>query len=149
MFALFSTVVLAFVLQQAAPSSSAPPAARQSRHTGDARKMTLVLPHALRKGDTAWLLVRVGTIGHNQINLTTQDGHSLGTISPFGARSGQAVGIYPIPVPSEDFHDRRLALSFSVMEAGGTQRAPTNEEIKSVRLVIRQFEEQPLNGVNP
>ncbi len=138
MLAFFPTLVFAFVGMQAAPSPSVPPATAQSRQNGDARKMTLVLPHALRNGETAWLLVKVGAIDHNQIRLTTQDGRSLGTISPFGVRSGQAAGTYTVPVPAEAFHDGRLALRISVVQSGRAPRAPTSEEVKGVRLVTRQ-----------
>jgi hypothetical protein len=136
MSVLALSVILAFVTPQAG-STPAPKA--QSQPAGDAREMTLVLPHALRKGETAWLLVAVGMIGHNQIQLTTQSGKDLGTISPFGIRSGQAAGTYTIPVPAEALSGRRLILRLSVPQADGLQRATTTEEVKSVRLVIQRF----------
>jgi hypothetical protein len=139
MVVLASTAVLAFVVLQAAPSASAPPPTAQSRQTGDAREMTLALPHALRRGETAWLLVEVGAIGHDQIQLMTQDGRPLGNLSPFGVRSGQAAGIYTVPVPAEALGDGRLALRLSVMQSGHAPRAPTTEEVKSLRLLIRRL----------
>jgi hypothetical protein len=138
MIALASTIVLAFVVLQAAPSASAPPPTAQSRQTGDAREIKLALPHALRKGETAWLLVEVGVIGHDQIRLMTQDGRPLGTISPSGVRSGQAAGTYTVPVPAEDLAGGRITLRLSVLQAGGAQRAPTTQEVKSVRLLVRR-----------
>jgi hypothetical protein len=143
MLSLFSTIVLTLVALQTAPSSSQPAATAQSQQAGNARKMTLVLPHSLREGEAAWLLVKVGDIGHKQIRLTTQDGRPLGTISPFAIRSGQAAGTYSIPVPAEDFHHERLALRLSMVEAGDAQRAPTKEELESVRLVIRPVQKAP------
>jgi len=139
MVVLASTAVLAFVVLQAAPSASTPPPTAQSRQTGDAREMTLALPHALRRGETAWLLVEVGAIGHDQIQLMTQDGRPLGNLSPFGMRSGQAAGIYTVPVPTEALGDGRLALRLSVMQSGHAPRAPTTEEVKSLRLLIRRL----------
>lgn len=139
MVVLASTAVLAFVVLQAAPSASTPPPTAQSRQTGDAREMTLALPHALRRGETAWLLVEVGAIGHDQIQLMTQDGRPLGNLSPFGVRSGQAAGIYTVPVPAEALGDGRLALRLSVMQSGHAPRAPTTEEVKSLRLLIRRL----------
>ena len=139
MVVLASTAVLAFVVLQAAPSASTPPPTAQSRQTGDAREMTLALPHALRRGETAWLLVEVGAIGHDQIQLMTQDGRPLGNLSPFGVRSGQAAGIYTVPVPTEALGDGRLALRLSVMQSGHAPRAPTTEEVKSLRLLIRRL----------
>jgi hypothetical protein len=129
-----STAILAFVVLQAAP-----PPAPQSLQTTNAREITLSLPHPLRKGETAWLLVQVGAIGHDQIQLITQDGRPLGTISPFGVRSGQPAGTYTVPVPAEALHNGRLALRLSVMREGRAQRAPTTEEVKSLRLLTRRF----------
>ena len=145
MFSVSSTFVLAFVALQAAP----PPPAAQPRQSGDARETTLTLPHALRKGETAWLLVEVGAIDSNQIQLMTQDGHPLGTISPYGVRSGQAAGTYTVPVPAEDLGNGRLVLRLSVLQSGHAPRAPTTEEVKSLRLLIRRFKSQPSTGANP
>ena len=82
MAVLASTVVLAFVALQTAPSASvSPPMAQartQSRQIGGAREMTLVLPHVLREGETAWLLVKVGAVCRQQIQIMTQDGRPLG-----------------------------------------------------------------------
>jgi hypothetical protein len=95
----------------------------------------------LRKGETAWLLVKVGTIGRDQIQIMTQDGRPLGTISPFGIRSGKPCGTYTVPVPSDALTDGRLALRVSAIEAGRTPRAPTTQEVKSLHLLIRQFKD--------
>lgn len=103
-------VLLCFVLP-AAPSTARPAPA--------AREMTLTLPHALRAGETVWLLVEVGAIGREQIELATQDGRPLGTISPFGIRSGQVAGTYSVPVPADALKDGRLALRLSLTQGGG------------------------------
>lgn len=141
MVLLASTVILAFVVLQTAPSASVSPPMAQSRQIDGAREMTLVLPHALRKGETAWLLVKVGAIGRDQIQLMTQDGRPLGTISPFGIRSGRPGGTYTVPVPAEALSDGRLRLRLSVMQSGRAPRAPTAKEVKSLRLLIRQFKD--------
>jgi len=127
------SVVLGFALMQAAPI------APQSRDIGDAREVTLALPHALQQGETVWLLVEIGAIGHDQIRLTTQDGRPLGLLSPYGVRSGQDAGTYTVPVPAEDLGDGRLVLRVTVMHTGLAQRAPTTDEVKSLRLLIRRF----------
>lgn len=140
--ALFaSTVILAFAVLQTASSASVSPPMAQSRQIDGAREMTLVLPHALRKGETAWLLVKVGVIGHDQIQLTTQDGRPLGTISQFGVRSGKPAGTYTVPIPAEALSEGRLVLRLSVMQSGRAPRAPTPKEVKSLRLLIRQFKD--------
>jgi hypothetical protein len=136
-----STVVLAFFALQTAPSVLVSPPRAQSRQVSRAREITLLLPHALRKGETAWLLVKVGAIGHDQIQIMTQAGQPLGTISPFGIRSGKPGGTYTVPVPSDALTDGRLALRVSAIEAGRTPRAPTTQEVKSLHLLIRQFKD--------
>lgn len=138
---LGSTVILAFAVLQTASSASVSAPMAQSRQIDDAREMTLVLPHALRKGETAWLLVKVGAIGHDQIQLTTQDGRPLGTISQFGVRSGKPAGTYTVPIPAEALSEGRLVLRLSVMQSGRAPRAPTAKEVKSLRLLIRQFKD--------
>jgi len=152
MAVLTSTVVLVFALLQAAqqaprpdpkPAPDTTPVAR-SQQTADAVNRTLILPHTLREGETAWLLVEVGAIGHNQIQLTTQDGRPLGIVSPYGAKpvgaqSGQAGGTYTLPLPAEAFAGRRLALRIAVKESDRVQHAPTAEEVKSLHLLIRRL----------
>jgi hypothetical protein len=125
--------------KQAPKSTSETGPIARSQQTGDAGNRTLVLPHTLRKGETAWLLVEVGAIGHNQIQLTTQDGRPLGTVSPYGIKPGQAGGTYTLPMPAETFAGRRLALRIMVKESDRAQHAPTAEEVKSLRLLIRRF----------
>lgn len=127
MVAVASAVVLAFVVMQAA----------QPAAPTHVREVTLALPHALRPGETVWLLVEVGAIGHDQVRLTAQDGRLLGSLSAYGAGSGQAGGTYTVPVPAEDLGDGRLVVRVAVMRAGVAQRAPTTEEVKSLRLVVR------------
>jgi hypothetical protein len=130
---LASTVVLALLSSQPAAQSV------QTRETPVAREVMLTLPHALRQGETAWLLVEVGAMNGDQILLTTQDGKPLGMISPYGTRSDQTTGTYTVPVPADAFHNGRVALRLSVSQASGAQRAPTADEVNSVRLTIRRL----------
>lgn len=136
---LTSTIVLALVAAQSAQSASKAPPSALSQQTGDSRQMTLTLSHALQKDETAWLLVEVGVIGREQIQLTTQHGRPLGTVSPLNVRAGQAAGTYAVPVAPAYFDNLRLALRLSVMQSGGASRAPTKQEVKSLRLVIRRL----------
>jgi hypothetical protein len=132
-------MVLALVVMQAADGVSMPPALALYQQIDDPQPMRLILPHALQKGETAWLLVRVGVIGHHQIQLATKDGRPMGTISPFDVRSGRGAGTYTIPVPPEALDKQWLAFRLSVVESDGTERVPKAGEIKSIRLVIRRF----------
>jgi hypothetical protein len=99
--------------------------------------MTLALPHPLTAGGIAWLQVQVGPIGRaEEIDVTTAAGQRLGTISPFGVRSGQAAGTYTLPVPADAIHDGRLSVRFTISQAGTAPRTPTAEELRGVKLIV-------------
>ena len=102
-----------------------------------AEEMTLALPHPLAAGEIAWLQVQVGPIGRGEeIDVTTAAGQRLGTISPFGVRSGQAAGTYTLPVPGDAIHDGRLSVRLTISQAGTASRTPTAEELRGVKLIV-------------
>ncbi|EAU66831.1 hypothetical protein STIAU_3053 [Stigmatella aurantiaca DW4/3-1] len=100
-------------------------------------EVVLTLPRPLKAGEAATVLVEVGILqrGH-EIVVTTASGQLLGTVSPFGIRSGQAAGSYALPVPAEAVKDGKLALRLKVTGTGGPPRAPTGEEVKSLKVSI-------------
>ena len=98
--------------------------------------MTLVLPHPLRAGETAWIVVKVGAIGRGQINVTTASGQELGVISSFGVQLGQEAGTYPLPLPADAVRDGRVSLRLEITQFGEPPRAPTAEEVQSVKLEV-------------
>jgi hypothetical protein len=101
------------------------------------RTVTLVLPQALRAGETASLVVTVGVIQHGaEIEITTTSGHLVGVISPYGIRTGRESCTYTVPLPAEAISGRRVSLLLS-LDANGKQRAPTMREVKRVRVKIR------------
>ena len=102
----------------------------------EARDMNLVLPHPLQAGETAWLDIAVGAIGHQQIEVTTAAGEALGTISTFGLRFGQDAGDYTLPVPADAIHGKRVTIRLTITQPGAPQRAPTDQEVRSVKLKI-------------
>jgi hypothetical protein len=100
------------------------------------RTVTLVLPHAVRGDESVSLLVTIGVIPRgDEIKITTTSGRRLGVISPYGIRTGNEAGTYVVPLPVEAISGRRLSLRLSVI-TNGRQRAPTNKEVKSVRVEI-------------
>jgi hypothetical protein len=102
-----------------------------------AQELTLTLPHPPAAGGVAWLQVRVGAIGRGQqIDVTTETGRRLGTISPFGVRSGEAAGTYTLPVPADAIHDGKLSVRVTISRAGTAPRTPTPEELRSVKLIV-------------
>ena len=97
-----------------------------------ARTCTLTLPHALRPGETATLVVSVGVIPKGaRIEVTTPSGRSLGTISPYGIRAGRESGTYTVPIPSDAIAGRRVRVLLYLVFAD-RRRAPTEKEVKHV-----------------
>ena len=118
--ALAALAILAFIAQGA---------------NGEAgREMTLILPHALHADEAAWLEVSVGVLGQGkEIHITTPSGQPLGTISPFGIRTGQESGTYTVPLPADVISGDRVSLRLSL---SNEQRAPTSTELKSVKVKV-------------
>jgi hypothetical protein len=101
------------------------------------RAVTLQLPHALRPGETATLLVSVGVIPKGaRIEVTTPSGRILGTISPYGIRAGREAGTYPVPLPPDAITGRRVCVTLSLVFAD-THRAPREKEVRGVRVSTR------------
>ncbi|HEV7408219.1 MAG TPA: hypothetical protein VGO01_07040 [Bradyrhizobium sp.] len=102
-----------------------------------ARSMTLELPRALAASETAFIEVQVGPIGRGRtIEVTTASGEPLGVVSPFGVRTGQDAGTYPLPVPKEAIRDGRLSIRLTISQPGGAARAPTTDEVRAVKLGV-------------
>jgi hypothetical protein len=102
------------------------------------RAVNLALPHALREGETAWLLVTVGAIPRGaEIEITSPSGRLLGVISPYGIRSGNAAGTYTVPLPADAISGRRVSLLL-ILDLSGKQRAPTAREVRKVQVRIRE-----------
>lgn len=117
-----------------APSTALPGAAVPD---GGPAAMTLVLPHALRPDEIAFVEVTVGAIGPGrQVVVTTAGGRLVGAVSPFGIRPGAEAGTYALPVPAEAFAGRSLPLRLRVTRPDGPPRAPTADEVKGVRLTV-------------
>lgn len=103
-----------------------------------ARKMTLVLPHAPRADESAWLVVSLGPLPRGaEIEITTPSGQLLGVISPYGIRTGSESGTYTVPLPANVIQGRRVSLLVS-LDFNGKQRAPTTKEVKKVRVRLAE-----------
>ena len=100
-----------------------------------AQELTLAPPRPLAPGEPAWLEVQVGPISRGRVvTVTTASGQPLGTISPFGARVGESGGTYTLPVPPDAIRDGKLTVRLTITEGGGAPRAPTAQEVPSVKL---------------
>lgn len=113
--------------------------------------MELKLSRALKAGETVVLQVRLGVLPRGrEVEVTTDKGRALGTISPFGVPLGQAAGTYSLPVPAEVLVDGHVSVHLSVSLPANKKRKPTTEEVKSVRLAISSPEpEKPKPGQPP
>lgn len=100
------------------------------------RRVTLSLQHPPARGETVWLNVDVGAIGHDQVHVTTSDGRELGTISTYGLRAGRVAGTYTLPVPADAISGDHLTVLLTIIE-GKTERAATEREVTSVRVSIQ------------
>ena len=97
----------------------------------------LTLPRPLKAGETAVVTVEVGVIQRGQeIRVTTASGQLIGTISPFGIRAGKEAGTYVLPVPAEAVRNGKLSLQLRITQFDGPPRAPTEQEVKSLKLAV-------------
>ena len=103
---------------------------------GAGRKVTLSLPHPLAHGETVWLNVGVGAIGHKQLHVTTADGRELGTISAYGPKAGSTGGTYTLPVPADAISGDHLTILLTIIE-GKTEHAATEREVINIRVSIQ------------
>ncbi len=102
-----------------------------------AQSMTLELPRPLAANETAFIEVQVGPIGRGRtIEVTTASGQTLGVVSPFGVRTGQDAGTYPLPVPNDAVRDGRLTIRLTISQPGGAPRVPSGEEVRGVKLGV-------------
>jgi hypothetical protein len=109
----------------------------QQTYATDWREVELILPRALETGETAVVEVRLGTLPRGrEIEVTTASGRELGVISPHGIRTGHEAGAYTLPIPVDVFSNRRTIIRLSINQPDRTLRAPTEDEVKSVRVKI-------------
>lgn len=104
------------------------------------RVETLALPHSLRAGERAWLEIQLGPLSRGaRIEVQTKSGRLLGVISPYGIRRGNEAGTYTVPVPADAISDDHISVRL-VLSYYESQRAPTLQEVKSVRVTITKAE---------
>ncbi|HTQ12335.1 MAG TPA: hypothetical protein VMH86_00565 [Rhizomicrobium sp.] len=99
------------------------------------RTVTLPLPSSGLQGRLVILEVTVGRLPSGaEIDVTGDRGEPLGTISPFGLKAGAPAGTFPVPIPPSALGGNSLTVTLT-LHAGGTFRAPTEEEVKAIKLV--------------
>jgi hypothetical protein len=101
------------------------------------REVELVLPRALETSETVVVEVRLGMLPRGmEIEVSTPSGRELGVISPHGVPTGNEAGTYTLPIPPEVFTKGHAAIRLAINQPNRTRRAPTEDEVKSVRVKI-------------
>ncbi|MGJ5131853.1 hypothetical protein [Bradyrhizobium sp. HKCCYLR1023] len=100
------------------------------------RAVDLVVPRPLDASEAPVVEISLGALGRGQeVTVTTASGMPLGTISPFGLRTGAEAGTYALPVPKEAIKSGRLSIRLSISQPGGS-RAPTPQEVRGITLKL-------------
>lgn len=121
---VFAVCMLLLVVGQAAPPTTA-------------RHINLVLPRPLNPSESALLEVTLGAVERgSEVEILTAEGHIVGGISPYGVQSRHEAGTYLLPVPPEAISHDRISLLISLRHDGNPPRAPTMDEVKSVKVKI-------------
>ena len=101
------------------------------------RVVNLVLARCLTAEEGLAVELKLGVLERgNTIKVETMSGKLLGVISPYGIRSGEEAGTYTVPVPPELVSNKRLSLRIILDQHSRGKRAPTNQELRDVRLQI-------------
>jgi hypothetical protein len=99
------------------------------------RVVNLVLPRSLNEGEGVAVELTLGVLERGaEVVVETTSGKLLGVISPYGIRSGNEAGTYTMRVPTEEISNNRVSLRVTLQSRG--KRAPTTQELRSVKLVI-------------
>ena len=106
------------------------------------RVVNLVLPRSLNENEGVAVELKLGVLARGaEIQVETTSGRMLGVISPYGIRPGNEAGTYAVPVPLEAISNQRLSLRITLSH-NHNKRAPSNKEVRSVRLQITSTSEE-------
>jgi hypothetical protein len=107
----------------------------EARAAAAAGQYTLVVPRAPHADEALAVQVRVGVLQHGSEIDVTSGGVLLGTVSPFAIRGGHEAGTYTVPLAGVNRRGARVAIRLTLTHFGNRPRAPTAQEVRSVRLV--------------
>lgn len=99
--------------------------------------VNLVLPRSLATDESLAVELKLGVLERgDRIEVESMSGKLLGAISPYGIRAGEEAGTYTVPVPPELVANNRVSLRIILDQHSRGKRAPTNKELRGVRLQI-------------
>lgn len=110
------------------------PAVSSMQAVGEA-PLTLTRGHPPVPGDMILLMVTLGPIGHQRVDILDVDGTLIGSLSPFGPTAATAGGMYFVPVQPDRLRDGKLVVTFALV-AGGVRHAPQPGDIPAVELLV-------------
>jgi hypothetical protein len=98
--------------------------------------IVLAPPRAAASREAIWLKVTTGSLPRGSIlRVTTEDGRSIGAITPFGATPGQAAQEHTLPLPKSVTGGACVWLRIQVHQPNGAARAPTAGELLGTSLI--------------
>jgi len=101
------------------------------------RVVNLVLPRSLNADEGVSVELKLGVLERGSaIKIETTSGRNLGVITPYGIRSGEEAGTYTVPIPPEVISNNCVSLRIILDQHSRGKRAPTNQELRSIRLQI-------------
>ncbi|MDC7789871.1 hypothetical protein PQJ75_14095 [Rhodoplanes sp. TEM] len=93
-------------------------------------RVELVLPRPASPGEEVWLQVKTGALPRGAaVEVATEDGTPVGSVSPFGAAAVRHGASYTIPLPAGAVRDGRLTLRVEIEQPGAAARAPQAGEV--------------------
>jgi len=101
------------------------------------RVVNLVLARSLNEDEGLAVELTLGVLERgDRIRVQTASGKMLGVISTYGIRSGEEAGTYTVPIPAEAVSNNCVSLRITLLYNRNKQRAPTDQELRSVKLQI-------------
>jgi hypothetical protein len=96
----------------------------------------LTTPHPPRLNETIELRVTAALPPGGRLRFMTEQSEFLGSVVPFGPRSGGRATTSTIPIPRSAMDDTRLRLRLEVVGANSPPRPPRPGEVESLDLIL-------------
>jgi len=96
--------------------------------------LTLTVPAAMDTHEALWLDATVGALPRgSSLNIETEDGQLIGTISPFGV-TVLTPQTYKLALPKDAVKGSALRIRVQVQQSDGTMRVPNSQELLGAKL---------------
>jgi len=96
--------------------------------------LTLTVPLPMDTHEALWLDATVGALPRgSSLNIETEDGQLIGTISPFGV-TALTPQTYKLALPKDAAKGSALRIRVQVQQPDGTMRVPNSQELLGAKL---------------